>query len=307
MTRFVGIGECMVELSEAGPGLYRQGFAGDTLNTAWTLRALAAPATAVGYVTAVGDDPLSADMRRFLDAAGIDTGGVRTVAGGTVGLYMIRLSGAERSFTYWRDRSAARGLADDADVLAAALAGAGAVYFSGITLAILTPDRREVLLAALAAVRARGGVVAFDSNLRPRLWSGPAEMRAWTEAGYRAATVALPTHPDEADLFGDRSAAETAERAMAYGCTEAAVKDGAGPAVVADAGGRRSVPAIAVADPVDTTGAGDSFNAGYLAGRLRGLDPAASASLGHRVAARVIRVKGALIPMEALADLREST
>lgn len=301
---FVSIGECMVELSEAGKGLYAQGFAGDTLNTAWYVRALSRPADLrVRYMTAVGDDAISDDMAAFMAGAGLDVGLVRRLEGSTVGLYMIRLTGAERSFMYWRSASAARRLADDPAALAAGLADATAVHFSGITLAILPEHGRSALLDAVGAVKARGGLVAFDPNLRPRLWSGPDEMRRWTEAGYRAATIALPTFPDDRDLFGDPSIEACAERVAALGAAEVVVKDGADPALVMAGGTAVPVPAEAVSRPVDTTGAGDSFGGGYIAGRLRGLAPAAAAALGHRVAARVVQVKGALMAMDGLADL----
>lgn len=301
---FAAVGECMIELSGAGDHLYRQGFAGDSFNTAWTVRGLApAGEGVVRYVTAVGDDRLSDEFAGFVLAAGIDATHVRRIAGGRMGLYMIHLDGHERSFSYWRETAAARRLADDPAALEAAFADVDCAYFSGITLAILAPDARARLLAALAGARARGAMVAFDPNVRPRLWASEAEMRAATAAGYAAASVALPTWPDEEAMFADGSMDALADRALAAGCAEVVVKAGPEPCLVADAGGRVRVPAVAVERPVDTTGAGDSFNAGYLAARLAGLDPASAARRGHAVAARVIGVRGALAPPEMLAGL----
>lgn len=302
---FASIGECMVELSAAGQGLYRRGFAGDTLNTAWYVRALTPPDVTVRYVSAVGTDALSDDMIGFMGAAGIDTSAIRRVRERTVGLYMITLSGHERSFTYWRDASAARLLAANAEALEQALDGVACAYFSGITLAILAPADREILFAALARVRTAGGIVAFDPNIRPRLWSDGATMRAGIEAGYRAATIALPTFSDESDLFADASPQHCAARVLGYGPSEVVVKDGPEPCLVATQGGTISVPATTVAAPVDTTGAGDSFNAGYLSARLAGRPAGTeSAELAHAVASRVIGVRGALMDMRQLGHLR---
>jgi 2-dehydro-3-deoxygluconokinase len=303
MPVFASIGECMVELSPASDGLYRRGFAGDTFNTAWTLRALTDPhAVRVRYVTALGDDALSDELFRFIGAAGIEPV-ARRLPGRTVGLYMITLDGHERSFTYWRDSSAARLLAEDERALAGALADVDCAYLSGITLAILPAEHRRRLLDALGTVRDRGGIVAFDANIRPRLWPDRATLRAGIEAGYRAATLALPTFADERDLFGDASIEACARRIAGLGVAEVVVKDGADPALVFTAEGIHRVPAEPVPRPVDTTGAGDSFNAGYLAARLGSAGPVEAARCGHRVAACVIQSHGALVEMAALRRL----
>ncbi|MCK0196974.1 sugar kinase [Ancylobacter sp. 6x-1] len=301
---FVSIGECMIEMAVTEQGLYRRGFAGDTLNTAWGVRGLTDPAAlAVRYVTRVGDDVPSSDMLRFIAGAGIDAGHIGREAGRTVGLYMIALDGYERSFTYWRDSSAARLLAADRDVLGVALEGADYIYFSGITLAILSPAHRATLLGVLAEARARGVPVAFDGNIRHRLWAGPDDLKAGLEAGYRAATVGLPTFPDEAGLFGDASPADTVARLRGYGVEEIAVKDGAEPCTLYAEGASEVIPAVKVASPLDTTGAGDAFNAGYIAARLDGRSPAEAVRFAHRVAARVISCRGALVDMTLLREL----
>ncbi|MDR6950882.1 2-dehydro-3-deoxygluconokinase [Ancylobacter sp. 3268] len=304
---FASIGECMIELSDAGGGLYRRGFAGDTLNTAWGVRGLTDPAQVlVRYVTRVGDDAASEEMLGFFSRAGIDASHVSRVPGRPVGLYMIALQGFERSFTYWRDSSAARLLAADLGALRAALADADCVYLSGITLAILPPEHRGNLFAALAEARARGAMIAFDANVRVRLWPSLDALRAGLEAGYRAATIALPTFPDEGEIFGDASAEETVVRIAGYGVPEIVVKDGAEPCTLQAEGRIDVIPAVPVAEPLDTTGAGDSFNAGYLAARLAGRSPAEAVRLAHKVAARVICSRGALIDMAALREITQA-
>lgn len=303
--RFASIGECMVELAPQADGLYRRGFAGDTLNTAWYLRALlGSRQSLVKYVTGVGTDALSDEMVDFIARAGIDTSAAERIAGRTVGLYLITLNGAERSFTYWRNESAAKLLASVGARLDAALADVDVAYFSGITLAILSPEHRRTLFASLAKVRARGGQVVFDPNLRPRLWPDLATMAAAVIEGYRAATIALPTSPDDAELYGDADAVGTADRIAALGVEEIIVKAGADPTLVRAGGLDAWVAAERVDHPVDTTGAGDSFNAGYLAARLAGgRSPAEAVRHGHAVAARVIQARGALIDMGLVADL----
>jgi 2-dehydro-3-deoxygluconokinase len=292
---FLSIGECMVEMAATASGLFRQGFAGDTFNTAWYARRALGPDWTVGYVSAVGDDGVSARMLEFMGSEGIDTSRVVRVSGRAPGLYLIELREGERSFVYWRDMSAARTLADDEARLAAAVAGASAIYFSGITLAILAPDARARLLAVLAHAKARGAMVVFDSNIRPRLWPDEATMRAAIRAAGRVTTLALPTVPDETLLFREEGARGVAARYLADGADEVVVRAGSGPALILWAGGEVQVPPIKTLQPVDTTGAGDSFNGTYIAARLQGDAPQDAALKAHATAARVISAYGALV------------
>lgn len=293
--RLIAIGECMVELSGAPGGLLRMGFAGDTFNTAWYLRRELGEDWQVAYLSAVGEDETSSAMLDFMAESGVDTRFVRRLPGRVPGLYLIHLDGAERRFSYWRDTSAAKALADDEAHLAEAFAAGDAFYFSGITLAVLPAEARARLLGHLRAAKAAGKPVAFDPNIRPRLWPDKAEMRAAIEAGAAAATICLPSYPDERDAFGDASPAASAARYLGLGVGEVMVKDGAEPAVVATPDHSEVIPAPPVGDAVDTTGAGDSFGAAYVAARLSGASAVEAAHRGHKLAGEVVRHFGALI------------
>lgn len=293
--RFVSIGECMIEMSDGGDGGYRLGYAGDTLNTAWYARAMLPAEWAVDYATALGDDLYSAQMRRFFESNGIGTSQIQTIKGKRPGLYLIHQAGGDRHFTYWRENSAARQLAEDREALTAALGGADLIYFSGISLAILAPRARGRLMKAIVSARDGGARVAFDPNVRPALWSGPKAMQGVLMAAAAIADVVLPTHGDEAPIFGDRSPLATAERYLEAGAQEVAVKDGARPALIATRDERVEVAPHKGAKVIDPTGAGDSFNGAYLSARLAGKDLRESAEAAHRVAGVVIGYRGALV------------
>jgi len=300
----VGVGEAMVEFAPVEGGLYAQGFAGDTLNTCWYLARLAPPNRRVRYLTRVGQDPLSDKLVDFLTQSGIDASVVSRDAERTLGLYLITLIGAERRFTYWRASSAARRLAEDPAQLAAALEGAALIHISGITLAIIEAAGRRKLFDALGVARASGAVVSFDPNLRRRLWRDEAEMREAMDECARHADIALPSFDDEADLWGDSTPQHSAERLAALGVTEIVVKNGAGEAYLHAEGVSQGVAAKPAKDARDTTGAGDSFNAGYLSARLHGLPPAQACAFGHKLAGEVVRWPGALAPLAAIEPIR---
>ena len=296
--RFLAIGEAMVELSGApeGAGLWRLGYAGDTLNTAWYARALLPESWQVGYVTRLGTDSFSARMQAFLTENRIETTHITIDPARSVGLYAIELVEGERHFAYWRGQSAAKGLADDPDALAEALGTGDALYFSGITLAILPPAGRAALLAALQQARAAGKVTIFDPNIRPRLWDNADVMREVLMAAAPVSAIVMPSFDDEAATFGDADLAACAARWRDAGAGEVIVKNGGGTMLCVDDSGARAVE-VARIKPVDTTGAGDSFNGGYLAARLQGADMVAAALAGHAVSTQVIGHRGALMPM----------
>ncbi len=304
--RVVSIGEVMVELSGAGPGLWRTGFAGDTFNTAWYLTALRRD-WRVAYGTRLGRDAMSANAAAAIRDAGLLTDWLQADPVRSIGLYMISLSNGERSFTYWRDTSAARLLAEDPAWLTAVVGWADAVYLSGITLAILSPAARTRLIAALAQARAEGKRVIFDPNLRPRLWEDADTMRAAVSAAAAQSTLCLPSFDDEAAIFGDATPTATAQRYAALGPAEVVVKNGPGPLVLWSGGALQPAQAPQALIPVDTTGAGDSFNAGYIAARLGGASATDAIHAGQSLAALVVMHPGALVPAEAMARYLEAT
>lgn len=293
--RFVSVGECMVEIAPSAADHYKMAFSGDTLNTAWYARRLLPARWQVDYVTAVGTDAISSRMVDFFASNRIGTGHIRREPDRTVGLYLIELADGERSFAYWRSQSAARLLAQDPAHLAQAFHGADVLYLSGITLAILDAEGRKTLMAALDAARAKGTIVAFDPNLRPRLWPDTQTMcDAVTEASMRA-DIALPSHEDEASYFGDTSVDATAERYAACGAGIVIVKNGSGQILAHDTGVTTTHDPVRDAKVVDTTAAGDSFNAGYLAAHLTGKPTGEAVDAGKHLAAKVIGGHGALV------------
>lgn len=293
------IGECMIELAGGASG-WKMGYAGDALNTLWVLRALLPQAVTTDFVSAFGTDPFSVGQIAFMTQNGIGVSHSPRLEAYHPGLYAITLDGAERSFTYWRSQAAARHLADDPVALGQSLRARRLVYFSGVTLAILGKEGRATLLQALDEARGAGALIAFDPNYRPRLWASAAEAWAAVDEALAHVDIALPTFPDEQALYGDGAPEETAARHSRAGVKEIVVKNGPQAALVRTGERSKSVAAIRVDIPLDTTGAGDAFNGGYLAARLQGLQPVAAAGYAHRTAAATVQVHGALAPVAVL-------
>jgi 2-dehydro-3-deoxygluconokinase len=297
------VGEAMVEMAPADVGLYRRGFAGDTFNTAWHMAQALGEQARVGYVTRVGCDSISESFVAELRADSLDATHVGRDPQRNMGLYLIELDGVERHFHYWRSASAARQLAADRGALQAAFSGAGLIHLSGITLAILAPEHRENLFAALTLARQSGTVVSFDPNIRPRLWQSLDEVRQVIPRALANCDIALPSFDDEKLVWGDAHPSATIARLVGQGAMEVAVKDGAGPIAYWAEGAEAMLPTPVVGSICDTTGAGDAFNAGYLAARLIGQSPAKAVTVGQQFSGRVIQHYGARIPKSAIPAL----
>jgi len=289
----------MVELSLTGAqnqaGI---GFAGDTLNTAIYLRRSLPKEHEVAFVSMIGSDPLSARMADFIAGEGIDISRLRRHSDLLPGIYAINtdLTG-ERSFSYWRENSAARQLFQGTNGLDfSVLEPFDVIYFSAITLAILPADVRAALLNWIKAFRANGGLFAFDSNYRPQLWSSPEVARDTVAQAWQICDIALPSEDDEVAMFGDESTEELLNRFASYGVQTGALKRGElGPLPI----NRAPDPALKfppATNVVDTTAAGDSFVGAFLAKHLTGGTLSDALLAGHACACEVIGVQGAIIP-----------
>lgn len=269
------LGECMIELNGQPFGDMHQTYGGDSLNTATYLARVAPPdAVRVHYLTDPARQP---------------------------GLYLIQLDAAgERTFLYWRNQSAARYLLQHPDwpQLDAALEHFDAIYLSGISLAILPPADRERLTDRLTACAAQGVQILFDGNYRPALWQNRSETRAAYARLLPHVHLALMTDDDERALWDDADIEATIARLQTAGVKNIIIKRGAEGALYAAGDERIAVAGERVARVIDTTSAGDAFNAGYLARYLQGAEPEACCRAGNHLAATVIQHKGAIIPAE---------
>lgn len=300
------IGECMIELSEKG-SLVNRGFGGDTLNTSvYIARQVQQADLQVSYITALGTDSFSQQMLDAWQTENVDTRLIQRMADRMPGLYYIETDDTgERTFSYWRNEAAAKFWleSDQAPAICEELATFDYLYLSGISLAILSPASRDKLFSLLHECRANGGKVIFDNNYRPRLWASREETQQVYQRMLECTDIAFLTLDDEDALWGEKPVDDVIARTHAAGVHEVVVKRGAESCLVSVVGGAlQDVPAVKLPKEkvIDTTAAGDSFSAGYLAVRLTGGDAVAAAQRGHLTASTVIQYRGAIIPREAM-------
>jgi 2-dehydro-3-deoxygluconokinase len=298
MTRDACIGECMIELKQAEGGLFSRGYGGDTLNTAVYLARLGAGAD---YITALGDDTLSDEMIAGWAAEGVGTSRVSRLKGKLPGLYMIQTDDrGERRFFHWRESAAARSLMDlpETSAVLHSLADYEFVYLSAITLSLYNGDGRARLFAGIKRARQAGARFAFDTNFRARGWPDLNLARAVYQEAFEAADIVLASTEDLLPLYPG----ETNEGLLArIPGNEAVLKLSEPASILRLDGVLHQTRAEPVTKPViDTTAAGDSFAAAYIAARLAGADPVDAARAGHHLAGVVVCHPGAIIPRAAM-------
>jgi 2-dehydro-3-deoxygluconokinase len=300
--RAVAVGEAIVELVRGGDGRFGIGCAGDTFNVAVYLARAGIDAA---FATALGDDPYSDAILALAAAEGVASDLMLRVRGRLPGLALVDTDTAGTGHRHdWRGESPARELFElpDWGRVAEGLTKAKLVYFSGITLSLYSNTGIGRFLALVEMVRQQGVKIAFDGNFRPRGWRGDlSRTRTVFMEALKRIDIALPAYDDEAVLWGDPSPEATVERLQAFGVGEIVVKNGPNSALVASGGQNEFVPVPEVVVPIDTTAAGDSLNAAYIAARLCGQRPTDAAAAAHRLAAQVIRHRGALMPRAAAA------
>jgi 2-dehydro-3-deoxygluconokinase len=298
MTKVACIGECMIELRQAPGGLFSRGFGGDTLNTAVYLSRLG---IATDYITALGDDSLSDEMIAGWQGEGVGTTKVARLKGKLPGIYMIETDAkGERKFFHWRESAAARALMDlpETSITLNSLAAYHAVYFSAITLSIYSEEGRSRLFGALGRARQERTRIVFDTNFRARGWPDLDVARRVFAQAFETADIALASTEDLLPLWpGESNEALLARIAS----PEAVLKLADPKCIVRAEGSTQAVAAEPLTNPVvDTTAAGDSFAAAYVAARLNGADPVEAARAGHHLAGVVVCYPGAIIPRSAM-------
>ncbi len=304
--KIAAIGECMIEMRKQTGNTFIMGFAGDTLNVATYLARLNDGSYTIDYITAVGNDPYSNTMLDNWQQEGIGTDLIQKVGGCLPGAYFIDTDAkGERKFYYYRGESAAKQLfySENIDQIVNQLITFDCLYLSGISLAILDNNSREWLLRLLSEAREQGATICFDSNYRAKLWENKPTAQLMIEQAYRLTDIALSTFSDEQNLMGDIAPEQTAKRLREFGIKEVVVKHGEKGCLLVGNDVHEWMPAQPVPKVIDTTAAGDSFNAGYIAARIKGYAPNDATHVGHRLAARVIRHPGGIIDLAVMPDI----
>jgi 2-dehydro-3-deoxygluconokinase len=291
------MGEPLIEFNQVRADdarTYLQGFGGDTSNMAIAAARLGAR---VAYVTLVGEDAFGRALLSLWSREGVDTSGVGRDPEAPTGVYFVTHGPQGHEFSYLRAGSAASRIRP-ALLPEAVLRGTRLLHVSGISQAI-SSSAADAVFAAMAIVRAAGALVAYDPNLRLKLWPLP-RARATIMATMRDVDWCLPSLDDARMLFAGADAAAIVEACHAAGAGGVVLKLGADGCLVSD-GRRREHVAGHRVSAVDATGAGDCFDGAFAARILAGDDPMTAARFANAAAALATTGFGAVAPLPTRA------
>lgn len=297
----VALGEAMIEFNQtrAGQPQYLQGFGGDTSNA---IIACARQGVPCAYITRVGDDAFGRMLLDLWQSENVGTQGVQTDAEAHTGVYFVT-HGAQgtsgHTFSYLRKDSAASRMTPD-DLPRGLIAGAQFLHVSGISQAI-SASACATVFAAIALARSAGVRVAYDTNLRLRLWDIN-EAREVITRTIALADYLLPSLEDMQQITQRDAPDAILDWCFARGARNVVLKLGAHGCTVAVSDARVDIAGHEVA-AVDATGAGDCFDGALLARLVAGDDLASAARYANAAAALTTTGFGAVAPLPTRAQV----
>lgn len=290
----VCFGEPLLEFTEVtgddGQPVYIRGFGGDTSNAAI---AAARQGARAGYLTAISADHFGEAFMELWSEAGVDTSRVLRNTEANIGVYYVFPSPAGRDFAYFRAGSAAS-LMGPRDIPEDYIQSAKVLHVSGISQAIST-TACDAVFHAIEVARAAGVAVSYDSNLRLKLWP-LARARAVVHQAMATCDIAFPSLDDSRHLTGLTEPDAVADFYLSLGVKLVALKMGAEGCFVANAE-RREHKAPLPCEPIDATGAGDTFDGAFLAEYIAHGDPFRAAEYANAAAALTTTAMGAVTPI----------
>ncbi|WP_109466895.1 sugar kinase [Albibacillus kandeliae] len=284
------LGEPMLEFNQQPDGSYLPGHGGDTSNCAI---AAARQGARVGYITHVGADTFGDSFMQLWAEEGVDTSGIRQRPDAHTGVYFVTHGPDGHQFSYFRAGSASSRMGP-ADLPVAALKSAKILHVSGISQAI-SDSAADAAFEAIDIVRAAGGKVSYDTNLRLKLWS-LARARAVIHSAMTRCDIALPGLDDARQLTGLDDPDAIADFYLGLGAGVVALTLGAEGTLVATPDERRRIVGRQV-KAVDATAAGDTFDGAFLARIVAGDTPFDAAAYANAAAALSTQGYGAVAPM----------
>jgi len=261
--------------------------------------ALAKLGAKCGFIGCVGDDDFGKCITERLEADGVDSTYITKPKGYTTGVaFVAYFKDGSRKFIFHL-RHAAAGQLNPDHIQEDYVSSAKFLHIMGSALSI-NDDCSSACYKAAELVKNGGGKISLDPNLRPELL-GVDKIREICQPILELCDLVLPSGEEAQMLMGVESGEEACRRLIGRGIPIVALKEGERGSTIFTSSETFTVPSYKV-NPIDPTGAGDCYDAGFVYGMLQGWNLKRTAAFANAMGALATTRKG---PMEGTFSLDE--
>ncbi len=307
----IAVGEVLIDFVASEPVSYEEVkffekcFGGAPMNTVVGVSRLGVSS---GVITAVGDDSFGNFLRKELEKNGVDVSHIVVKRGKRTTITFVANDPAtgERSFMFYRKPwigDTADTSLEVKDIDESYISSASILHVSGFSLS-QNPCRNSVFKAIDYAKKV-GVRVSFDPTLRIDVWDSPSILRKTYDKALKSSDIASFSREEAEFIFQTEDPEEAAHRALKYGIKIVGIKLGdRGAMIFNKAGEKVKLPAFKV-KPVDTTGAGDGWNAGLLVGLIKNWDLKKCITVANAIGALIVTRRGAITALPNREELQK--
>ena len=291
------IGEAMIEISNIKNSLYNQSFAGDTLNFCNYLDKKKLNAF---FLSAIGKSEINQSLLDFVKSKNISTKYMKQINQFEVGLYLIKnKENGEKQFFYWRDESAAKQYFNNIDFinLYKELKNFDYIYFSGITLSIIHISKLNNFIKLLKLLKSKKIKIVFDFNIRPSRWNKK-NLNIFLDSVLKFVDICFLSGEDM-NYWKNKNNIKSYEQIVRkYKLKHSIFRKNAKFTYVFLNKTRYVFKNKLLKTVVDTSGAGDGFNAAYLSNFIVNNDPVLALKAGSSLGSKIVMKKGAIVDVK---------
>ena len=291
------IGEVMIEISNTKNRLYNQSFAGDTLNFCNYLDKKKLKAF---FLSAIGKSEINQSLLDFVKSKKISTKYIKKINQFEVGLYLIKnKDNGEKQFFYWRDESAAKQYFNNIDFLNLykELKNFDYIYFSGITLSIIHISKLNNFIKLLKLLKSKKIKIVFDFNIRPSRWNKK-NLNIFLDSVLKFVDICFLSGEDM-NYWKNKNNIKSYEQIVRkYKIKHSIFRKNAEYTYVFLNKTRYVFKNKLLKKVVDTSGAGDGFNAAYLSNFIVNNDPVLALKAGSSLGSKIVMKKGAIVDVK---------
>ena len=291
------IGEAMIEISNIKNSLYNQSFAGDTLNFCNYLDKKKLNAF---FLSAIGKSEINQSLLDFVKSKNISTKYIKQINQFEIGLYLIKnKDNGEKQFFYWRDESAAKQYFNNIDFLNLykELKNFDYIYFSGITLSIIHISKLNNFIKLLKLLKRKKIKIVFDFNIRPTRWNKK-NLNNFFDSVLKFVDICFISGEDMSYWKNKNGIKSYEQIVKKYKIKHSIFRKNAKFTYVFLNKNKYVFKNKLLKKVVDTSGAGDGFNAAYLSNFIVNNDPVLALKAGSSLGSKIVMKKGAIVDVK---------